>query len=174
MIETIVEIPDKVRELLDLKLKLQKREFALDGLPPEEKTKEKRKELFELRSKIAMNNTELTKLGYRKEKEKVSEHLAILLRMKDLVEDNFGIECKEKFEKAAEQYHLTSQNPNFRFLGDRENDILEGHSKLQTQLRSYRKIIENVRVVRSFLEEKIKVESDYTARKVYTEIFKML
>lgn len=174
VIESIVEIPEEIQKLLALKLKLQKEEFALDGLPDGEKTKEKRKRILELRYLIAMNNTELVKLGYRREKEPLSDHLAVLLRMRDIVKDNFGIETAMNFEKAAHKFHDTKINPNFKLLGARENEILENHHKVQTQLRTYRKIIENVRKTKSIIEDKIKTESDYTALKIYTEIFKML
>jgi hypothetical protein len=122
-------------------------------------------------------NRQLTKLGYRISPIEINESksLLVLLRMKDIITENFGREKANAFEQEATRRSIDNEESDiFPLLSDAEHRILESHKQWERDKLRYEAIKRQMIDIKTFIQKRISVECDYEKRKLYTEIFKML
>lgn len=166
------EVPNNVMALLDFKLKLQKEEMVLEMKQQEgTRTKPEAHRMVQVRQLISETNTSLAKLGYRKTNQIPDDTLGCLLRMKDIVSENFGIQKRDQFAENAIQRHKEQSAIPFLFLNESEHEAIQKYAATLNQLRD---ATEGIRNIKGYLEDRIKETNDAHDRRLYTEIFKLI
>lgn len=131
----------------------------------------------QIRVTLTEMNQQLIRLGYRKKATDLSENvsLCIMLRMKDIVTENFGRERANAFEEEARRRQETmTEDRIFPLLSPEEHRILESYKQWQRDKDRYAVLQRQIMDLKTLLTKRLSEESDYEKRKLYTEIFKML
>lgn len=161
------------------KLIEQKRKYlteigVLEEIPKKEKTKEQRHKMHQLMVQVREINIDLAKYGYMPRKVTMEQDGFILMALKNILEENFGADKTYKALDNAEERVKTSTRIKFNFISPEEEEILSSKNKVAEINQTLKHMIGKISELKEYLSQKIRVESDYNIRNIYSDIFKRL